>query len=116
MSLRLAQIISTVINPIVLISFVPYILVYKSLNSVSSAIYWTGFSFNFIIVFSVFADDQAIQGAYGYGANLYVVKPEEYGLLKSALHTILSMDWSDPKSITEKFFSKERYIPFTNAG
>lgn len=69
-----------------------------------------------IIVFSVFADDQAIQGAYGYGANLYVVKPEEYGLLKSALHTILSMDWSDPKSITEKFFSKERYIPFTNAG
>lgn len=67
-----------------------------------------------IIVFSVLADDEAIQAAYGYGANLYIVKPEEYGLLKSALGAILSMDWSDPKSITEKHFSKKRYVPFAN--
>lgn len=65
-----------------------------------------------IIVFSVTEDQQAIQTAYGYGANLYIVKPEEYVLLKSVLEHVLSMDWTDPKTITEKYFRQSRYVPF----
>lgn len=68
-----------------------------------------------IIVFSVTNDEQAIQVAYGYGANLYMVKPQEYSLLRSALQKILDMDWNDPKSITEKYFHKNRYVPFANS-
>jgi DNA-binding response OmpR family regulator len=65
-----------------------------------------------IIVFSVTVDEQAIQAAFGYGANLYIVKPGEFSLLKSVLESVLSMDWDDPKSITEKYFCKNRYVPF----
>lgn len=62
-----------------------------------------------IVVFSVTEDHQAIQAAYGYGANLYVVKPGEYFLLKGLLQNVLSMDWTDPKSITEKYFDNNKY-------
>lgn len=64
-----------------------------------------------IIVFSFFADEQLIQAAYDYGANLYIVKPDDYHLLKSALQNVLSMDWSDAKSITEKYASGKTYAP-----
>jgi DNA-binding response OmpR family regulator len=65
-----------------------------------------------IIVFSVTVDDQAIQSAFGYGANLYIVKPGEFTLLKSLLERVLSLDWSDPKTTTEKYFIKNKYVPF----
>ena len=67
-----------------------------------------------IIVFSVSADDHAIQAAFGYGANMYMVKPGEYLLLKSILEDILSMDWSDPESVTAKYFCKNKYVPYNN--
>jgi CheY-like chemotaxis protein len=65
-----------------------------------------------IIVFSVTADERTIQSAYRFGANLYLVKPDEYSLLRSALQNVLSMDWQDPKKITERYFYKNKYIPF----
>lgn len=68
-----------------------------------------------IVVFSVAADEQAIQGAYGFGANLYIVKPEEYALLKSFLQNVLSMDWKDPKTVTAKYFHKNRYRAFNDS-
>ena len=66
-----------------------------------------------IVVFSINDDNHAIQTAYGYGANLYIVKPEEYQLLKTVLQKVLSMDWNHPKTITEHYFSKARYVPFS---
>ena len=66
-----------------------------------------------IVVFSINDDSLAIQAAYGYGANLYIVKPDEYSLLKLFLQKVVSMDWNDPKSITENYFSNSRYVPFT---
>jgi DNA-binding NarL/FixJ family response regulator len=67
-----------------------------------------------IIVFTVSADDQAIQSVFGYGANMYMVKPGEYFLLKSLLNNILSMDWSDPQSITANFFCDNKYVPYNS--
>jgi len=68
-----------------------------------------------IVVFSINDDDQAIQSAYGYGANLYIVKPEEYFLLKSVLQKVVTMDWDHPKAITEQYFTRSKYLPFTVA-
>jgi DNA-binding NarL/FixJ family response regulator len=65
-----------------------------------------------IVVFTISKQNNAIQTAYGFGANLYFVKPSDYSDLATALRTILSMDWSDPKSITEKYFCQNKYTPF----
>jgi DNA-binding NarL/FixJ family response regulator len=67
-----------------------------------------------IVVFSVAADDHAIQAAYGYGANIYLVKPGEYSLLASALRDVFSMDWRDPKRIAEQYFCNNRYVAYTS--
>lgn len=66
-----------------------------------------------IIVFSVTDDDKAIQVAYALGANLYIVKPNEYTQLVQMLKTVLSMDWSNPKSITKQQFQNNKYLPLT---
>ena len=65
-----------------------------------------------VIVFSISDDSHVIQVAYGYGANLYIVKPQEYGLLKSSLDRVLSMDWNVPADITGQHFYEGRYLPF----
>jgi hypothetical protein len=65
-------------------------------------------------VFSVAADDHAIQAAYGYGANMYMVKPGEYTLLTSVLRDVFSMDWTDPKRIAEQYFCNNRYVPYSS--
>lgn len=66
-----------------------------------------------IIVFTVSKQDNAIQTAYGFGANLFFSKPDEYSELASSLKVILSMDWDRPKSITEKYFQRNKYVPFS---
>lgn len=50
----LAQIISTILNPIVLISPVPYLLVLKTTNNKALANFWEIFSLIFIVIFSLF--------------------------------------------------------------
>jgi len=65
-----------------------------------------------IVVFTVSAQNNAIQIAYGFGANLYMIKPKEYSNLVVALKAILSMNWSNPKSVAEKQFLHDKYIPF----
>ena len=65
-----------------------------------------------IVVFTVSTQNNAIQATYGFGANLYMVKPDEYSQLVADLKIILAMNWSDPKSITEKYFRNNVYVPF----
>lgn len=50
----LAQIISTVINPIFLLVPVPYFLVLKATNNQSLSYFWEIFSLIFILIFSIF--------------------------------------------------------------
>lgn len=68
-----------------------------------------------IVVFSINDDDKAIQSAYGYGANLYIVKPDEYASLKAVLQKVLTMNWDDPKAITDQYFTRSKYVPFSIA-
>jgi CheY-like chemotaxis protein len=65
-----------------------------------------------IVVSTVDSHDHTLQTVYGFGANLYIVKPEEYSNLVFILKSILTMNWNEPKSITEKYFHNNRYLPF----
>lgn len=65
-----------------------------------------------IVVFTIATQDNAIQTAYGFGANLYFVKPSDLLQLAGSLEKILLMDWSHPVAITESHFQDNRYLPF----
>jgi hypothetical protein len=80
MSARFAKIISTVINPIVLISFVPFVLVHKVSQDFNLAIYWTLISFIFIIIFSIFV---LVGIRVGFFSNLDISNRNQRPLLYS---------------------------------
>ena len=65
-----------------------------------------------IIVFTISHQYNTIQTTYACGANLYMIKPDEYGLLVRSLRQILTMDWSKPKTITKMYFQDNQYIPY----
>ena len=66
-----------------------------------------------IVVFTISSQEHTIQTAFGFGANLYFIKPENYDLLISSLRKIIAMDWSDPKSISENYFHNNKYTAFS---
>jgi len=63
-----------------------------------------------IVVFSANSADHTIQAAYGFGANLYIVKPGDISTLKILLQSVLSMNWQDPQTITAKYFHDNKFI------
>ena len=65
-----------------------------------------------IVVFTISAQENAIQTAYGFGANLYFVKPSDLSQLVGSLQKILIMDWSNPAAIAEKHFRNNKYMAF----
>jgi DNA-binding NarL/FixJ family response regulator len=65
-----------------------------------------------IIVYSINSKNHSIQTAYDLGANLYIIKPQEYGDMVSCLEKVLSMDWKNPKSITGQYTSNKKQ-PFS---
>lgn len=54
MQYKLAQVISTIINPLILLSVVPFILIHKITKDTALSFYWSEVSFIFILIFSVF--------------------------------------------------------------
>ena len=68
-----------------------------------------------IVVFTISGQANAIQTAYGFGANLYFIKPKNFSSLVPSLEIILSMDWSNPNIITERYFQNNKYLPFEAA-
>jgi hypothetical protein len=79
-SLLTAKIISTVINPLFLISLVPFVLVYKITQNTDIAIYWSVISFVFIAIFSLFV----LGGVkLGYFSNLDISNRKQRPLLYS---------------------------------
>jgi DNA-binding NarL/FixJ family response regulator len=68
-----------------------------------------------IVVFTAAQRANNIQVTYGLGANLFFTKPKEFDALVASLNSILQMDWSDPSSITARYFSNNQYQPFTLA-
>ena len=65
-----------------------------------------------IVIYSISNRQNTIQTTYGLGANLYFIKPAEYNSLHKALEYIISLDWSNPKAVTENYFSNNKYLAF----
>ena len=51
---RLAYFISFILNPLFILVFLPFFLVYKSTGSISDAIGWTAYSFMFLLAVGLF--------------------------------------------------------------
>jgi CheY-like chemotaxis protein len=65
-----------------------------------------------VVVYTNSMSDVNISRAYNEGANLYFSKPENYNSLLKGLKQIIEMDWSDPVSITQKYFQDGKYSTF----
>ncbi len=65
-----------------------------------------------IIIFSSSIQTKHIDASYDYGANLFYSKPTSFQELIAGLSNLLSMDWSDPYTITKKHYINNKYVPF----
>jgi CheY-like chemotaxis protein len=65
-----------------------------------------------LVVFTISAQENAIQTAYESGANLYFIKPTRYVQLVRSLENIFSLNWNDPDSVRKDYYDKNRYVPF----
>ncbi len=54
MNLRLASFISFVLNPLFILVFLPFFLVYKSTADVTLGLWWTGYTFLFLMLLAAF--------------------------------------------------------------
>lgn len=54
MNLRMAQLISFIFNPLLVLIFLPLFLVYKTTNNFNLALFWTGYSLLFILAIAAF--------------------------------------------------------------
>jgi len=65
-----------------------------------------------IVIFSSTSRPANIDTAYDMGADLFFIKPANYGDLVSSINAILSLDWSKPSSVKEQYFINGRYAAF----
>lgn len=54
MSLKLAAFISYIFNPLLILVFLPFVLVYKSTNDTQTSLFWAGYTFMFLWAIGVF--------------------------------------------------------------
>lgn len=66
-----------------------------------------------VVVFSSTSRPANITTAYEMGGNLFFIKPSNFHDLVDAVRTIISMDWSDPNAIKEKYLIGNSYTPFS---
>ena len=66
-----------------------------------------------VVVFSSTSRPANITTAYEMGGNLFFIKPSNYNDLVVAIRSILSMDWSNPNAIKEKYLVENSYAPFS---
>ncbi len=65
-----------------------------------------------IVMYTNSANPAHIEQAYEEGANLYFTKPESYTGLIKGLKKLLSMDWTQPFSITQLYRQQGQYATF----
>lgn len=66
-----------------------------------------------VVVFSSTSRPANITTAYEMGGNLFFIKPSNFHDLVAAVRSILSMDWSDPNAVKEKYLIENKYAPFS---
>jgi len=73
-----AKIVSMVVNPVLILAVLPYIFVLKTTNNPSAALFWTIFSWIFLLIFFVFL---LLGIEKGYFSDLDVSKRSQRPLL-----------------------------------
>ena len=68
-----------------------------------------------IIIFSSSTQTKHIDASYDYGANLYYSKPASFQELIAGLSNLLTMDWSDPYTVTKNHYINNKFVPFKSA-
>ncbi len=81
MSKLIAKIISTILNPLVILTVTPYILIVKETGDASKAYFWTLFSLIFTLIFSVII---LIGIEKGYFSDLDISKRSQRPVLYTA--------------------------------
>jgi CheY-like chemotaxis protein len=66
-----------------------------------------------VVVYSSSAKMSDIQKSYLHEADLYMVKPFNADHLRTALESILNMDWRQASSFKRHYFINNRFVPFT---
>ncbi|MFL5788153.1 MAG: response regulator [Flavisolibacter sp.] len=66
-----------------------------------------------IVVYSSSSQMTDIQRSYLHNADLYMVKPFSTEHLKTALKSILKMEWRDNYEKQRFYFINNRFVPFT---
>lgn len=66
-----------------------------------------------LIMYSSAMRTNQVSCAYGLGANLFLVKPDDPKEMKESLKKILDMDWSNTGAVTEAQFKNGNYMPFS---
>lgn len=66
-----------------------------------------------IVVYSSSAHMSDIQKSFLHRADFYLVKPFITEHLKTALKTILSVNWKEDPSIKNHYFINNRFVPYT---
>lgn len=64
-----------------------------------------------VVIFSGTAQPMKIAMAYEMGADLFIVKPDNFQKLVQTLDSILSMDWSHPATVKEQYLRQGQYAP-----
>ncbi len=62
----LARFLSFVLNPLVVLVFLPYFLVYKSIGDTHAAIAWTGYTFIFLFGIGEYSLSDTPKNKYPY--------------------------------------------------
>lgn len=65
-----------------------------------------------IIMYSTASTEHYITKAYTLGADLFLVKPHTFNELVDSVRHILSLDWKNPRKITDAHFREGKYHPF----
>jgi DNA-binding response OmpR family regulator len=65
-----------------------------------------------IIMYTNSLRSEHIIQAYTEGANLYYAKPTSFSALIKGLRKLISLDWTDPFSITQDYWQNGKYATF----
>ena len=68
-----------------------------------------------IIMYTNSLRPEHIMQAYKQGANLYYAKPTSFVELIKGLKKLISLDWTNPFSITKNYYHNEQYSVFNIA-
>src|SRR5215212_10393108 len=69
-----------------------------------------------IIVYSSSAHMTDIQKSFIHKADFYMVKPFNTEHLKTALKSILSVNWKEDAPLRQYYFINNRFVPYTATG